>query len=612
MRVGLSGGAYQARSVIASAQRSLNLYGEGLPTGNQYTGATGLGEPAQYAYYPTPGIRLLLTLPKGPVRGIKQASNGNVYAVGGDTVYQINVGNWTSTSIGSIAQLRPYPVSMQDNGLTMFVVDGTAGGWTIDLPSNAFAAFSDESFYGADKVDYLDTFLIFNKPNTPQFYWSGSLAKTFDSLDFANKQSFSDLLVTLAVVKREIWLFGDRTTEIFYDSGASDTGAGSSQFQQVQGVFVDHGIKAKYSLATYDNSVYWLSADRAGQGIVLTGAGYQTKRISTFAIEAELTRYSQIGDAIGFVYSLGGHVFYVLTFPSADKTWCYDITTGQWNEWAWLDTNGKEHRHRANCACSVFGLAVVGDWQNGNVYVLDPNAYTDNGQPIKRQRAFPHLINEMDRVFYRQFIADMDVGTLGGFQSYDAHTVTSSDFVGANGTRLSAYTDPDTGATFTPIGGQDNAQISDNRATRVTTGPAQYQVSGTPDVADYQVFMEAWPLGYGTMPVGQTIYVAGRCTGANTGYAVTLGTDGTQYQLTLSVRGGATSQSVSIGTLTAGCYLVFLNMQGQFISARVQQSISGLWFNGYAWTDNDQAVPLGFNDATYAGPGTIMIGGNWP
>lgn len=365
------------------------------------------------AHYPTPGLRLLGTLPQGPVRAIKQATNGYIYAVAGSGVYLVDAATWVGTLLGSITPMRPYPVSMQDNGNTMVIVDGTGGGWTVDLASHAFAAISDEAFYGADRVDYLDTYLLFNKPGTPQFYSSDSLATTFDSLYFANKESFSDLLVTLAVAKREIWLLGDRTTEIWYDAAAVDAASGLVlfPFQQVQSVFVDQGCRARYSVATYDDGVYWLSQSRAGQGIVVVGKNYKTERISTYAIEAVLTTYPRIDDAIGFVYSLAGHVFYVLTFPHADATWSYDITTQQWHEWKWIDDNGEEHRHRANCCYNINGGVVVGDWQNGNLYAVELTALTDNGQPIKRQRAWPHIINEMDRVYYRQFVADLETGT---------------------------------------------------------------------------------------------------------------------------------------------------------------------------------------------------------
>ncbi len=119
----------------------------------------------------------------------------------------------------------------------------------------------------------------------------------------------------------------------------------------MQGVFIDHGVAAKYSVAVYNNGVFWLSRNRQGQGVVLTSAGYRTERISTYAIEEALRTYTRIDDAIGCCYQIPP-TFYVLTFPAADHTWCYDVGTKFWHEWGWIDTNGDEHRHRANCSAT--------------------------------------------------------------------------------------------------------------------------------------------------------------------------------------------------------------------------------------------------------------------
>jgi len=399
-RLQLTGGAYQARNVIASAQRCLNLYVETMPQA--------VGEPSPAALYPTAGLVRVAYLPQGPVRGLYRATNDTLYAVGGSTLYAISLA-WLPVALGSITPGLTSPVSMSDNGNTLVLVDGTSNGWQVTLATNAFAPVSDPtgSFRGADRVDYLDTYLLFNVPGTPQFQTTQSLAVTFDSLYFANKESHSDLLVTLAVAKREIWLIGETTTEVWYNSGAADF-----PFESMPSVFVDHGTCAKYSVAATDNAIYLLAADRQGQGIVMQCAGYQSTRISNYALETELAGYPVISDAIGMTYQYNGHVFYHLTFPAADKTWLYDITTGQWSELAWLDAGGAEHRHRANCAASCYGRVVVGDWQSGAIYRLDPNVYTDDGQPIRRQRAFPHLVNDGKRLFYRQFIADMDAGTV--------------------------------------------------------------------------------------------------------------------------------------------------------------------------------------------------------
>ena len=408
-RIALTSGAYQARSVVSAAQRSLNLYPEPMPQAQ--------GEPMPMAHYPTPGTWLAGTVGPGPIRGIHRTTWGFVYLVSGSEVHQLNLANFTGTHLGDITPGLTTPVSMADNGIVLVIVDGSANGWTVDENTNTFARISDPSgaFVGADKVDYLDTFFLFNKRDTPLFYWSLSNSIAFDPLDFADKESFPDLLVTLVVARREVYLLGTKTTEVWFHSGLTDASGAGSEFSPVQGVFIDHGIVAKYSAAEYDNGIYWLSRNRQGQGVVVTSSGYRTERISTYAIETALPTYSRIDDAIGWVHQINGHAFYVLTFPAADKTWCYDTGTKLWHEWCWIDTNGAEHRHRANCFCSFNDILVVGDRQDGSLYVLDSGTYTDAHAaatgPIKRVRSFPHMVADGRRLFFREFLADFETGT---------------------------------------------------------------------------------------------------------------------------------------------------------------------------------------------------------
>ena len=378
MKIALTGGAYEARSVVASAQRCVNLYPEPVPQQQ--------GEPMPVSHYPTPGLRLLATIGTGPIRGIRQASTGQTYVVSGDNVWYVDA-RWTPTLLGSLTPGLTTPVSMADNSLVMVIVDGSANGWQITLDgTNTFSQIPnpDGIFYGADRVDYLDTFFVFNQPNTQQFYWSDSLATTFDPtvLSAAGKVSNSDLLRTLIVAKRDVWLIGDKTTEIWADVGLNSDGTGS-QFASQSEIIIDHGTVAKYSVASYDNSAFWLSADRAGHGIVLEGAGYSAKRVSTYAIETAIAGYATISDAIGFCYQMMGHAFYVLTFPAANKTWVYDIGTQLWHEWVWIDVNGAEHRHRANCYWP-------GRWRAGRGRLAERECLRARPDRVHRQRRTDH------------------------------------------------------------------------------------------------------------------------------------------------------------------------------------------------------------------------------
>lgn len=393
-RIALKTGAYVDRSVIANCQRSVNLYAQQNPE----------DAPCPFTYYPTPGLVTIATPTAGVGRGLYRASSGMLYAVIGQTLYAVSA-TWVMTALGSLASGATTPVSMMDNQTTMILVDGSGAGYTVNLTTQAFGAITSTAFYGANRVDFQDTFFVLNRPASGQFYSSLSNQVAFDPLYFATKIGASDKLVGVASVHRELWLLGERTSEIWINAGAA-----TFPFAIMDGAFIHHGCASVYSICQMGDAVFWLSQDKDGGCIVLQGEGYKAQRISTHAIEVALSAYSTVSDAIGWSYQQEGHQFYVLTFPTADRTWCFDLTTGQWHERVWLDTNGGEHRHRGMAAAFAYGVNVCQDWETGKLYQLDLNTYTDDGNPIIRRRGFPHMGSDGNRVFYHEFLADMAVG----------------------------------------------------------------------------------------------------------------------------------------------------------------------------------------------------------
>lgn len=409
MKFPLVGKPYQGRSSIASAQRRINLFAE--------NNADAAQSPFPFTEYLTPGSLLFSAAivpaqTNGEVRCMYRTSVGTAYVVVGSTVYFLS-SNSALTFVGSIPD-RQSQVYMSDNGLAVVLVDGTSIGYAIDIVLNTFAPIIDPSFLGADFVCFLQTFFVFNRPGTNQFYISLSnvsfallaAGTSFDPLDIAAKSGSADPIVSILVIHQYLWLIGSLTTEIWVGTGAADF-----FFQQVQGAYIDHGCVAPYSAANQDVLGFWLMENRQGSGIVVQGTGYQVNEISTPYLVDQIKSYPTISDAIGFCYQIADHAFYVLIFPTADKGWIYDLTTEQWSEWNWSDPNGTLHRPRANCAMFAFGMNLVGDWQNGQVLQLDEKTFTDIGQPIVRIRTFAHLIDDGDRVIYKNFIASMKVGT---------------------------------------------------------------------------------------------------------------------------------------------------------------------------------------------------------
>jgi hypothetical protein len=424
-RIGLAGGSYQARSLAASAQRVLNLYQEAPPPAENAGSPPTFFATAPATYYLTPGLVQLAATTPGVGRGIYQCSQNTdlLYCVIGPNVCSFNSATNTLTVIGQISNLTT-PVSIQDNGLVLVITDGTVpvssgnpAGWYITLGTATLTPISDSSFLGATGIVFLDTFLAFSQPGTSSWYSSPSNyagnSTPFDPLFIASKSTYPDLLAGMAAVNGLIWLIGGETTEAWYDAGATDF-----PFQRVPQILIQHGCLAPASIATSDGAVYFLSKEQQGRGVVLVIEGESALRISTYPIEYAISQYGTVVDAIGMTYQQQGHTFYVLTFPTADKTWVYDVSAQLWHERCSLDANGNEHAVLWN-GLAFGGVTVALDASAGILYRIDPGVYTDNGMPIKRQRCFAHMLGDGTRIFYRRFIADVAAPSPGAVISLD-------------------------------------------------------------------------------------------------------------------------------------------------------------------------------------------------
>lgn len=407
MRISLTGGAYSLPGYAPAAQRCVNLYPEALPRGQ--------GETAAAVHVQTPGLQLLTLLAAGaPVRGAYSASNGDLYVVAGAVLYLLGT-IFGKTSIATLTTAVG-PVSMRDNTLTLVVVDGSprgsdaasfAGGAQVNLATHVVSPMPIEAngFYGADWVDFLATFLVFNKPGTPQFYVSDSLATTFTPLNFANKTSSPDYLVAPVVARDLVWLVGRLTSEVWSLSGAADF-----PFQKMSGGLIEHGCMAVGSIAKVDGSIFLLSQDRAGRNVVMKTSGLQMGRISNHAVEAAIEQYAHPEAAMGYCYQKRGHAFYVLSF--AEATWVYDESTEEWHQRS-SDDGG---RHRGACGVAHADQIVIGDYANGKLYAFNQDVHTDDGVPIRCIRSFPHLIEDADRIRVDRFIADVSSISAGPVQ----------------------------------------------------------------------------------------------------------------------------------------------------------------------------------------------------
>jgi len=411
MQTPILGSAYVARSINAADNRMVNLFPEIVPEAGK--------NPAFLNR--APGLRLLATAGDGPVRGL-WTYGGVGYIVSGDKLYSM-AGFGTPVVIGTVSGTGP--VSMADNGTQLFIACGGPS-YIYNNSTGAFGPITDPNFPGALTVGYLDGYFVFIEPNS-QKVWVTSLldGTSINPLDFASAEGSPDNLVSMIVDHREAWLFGTNSVEVFYDAGNADF-----PLQRIQGAYNEIGCAATFSVAKLDNGLFWLGADARGQGIVYRSQGYTGVRVSTHAIEYAIAQYGNISDAIGYTYQQEGHAFYVLTFPSANKTWVYDVSTQAWHERAGFD-NGSFTRHRSNCQMAYNSQIVVGDFENGNLYAFDLDVYADNGNTqkwLRSWRALPTGQNNLNRTAHHSLQLDCEsgVGLSGPDYSDPTYLITES------------------------------------------------------------------------------------------------------------------------------------------------------------------------------------------
>lgn len=319
-------------------------------------------------------------------------------------MYKIN-SSYAATLIGTIAGTGP--VSIADNGTQVFFA-ANGPSYIYNNTTNAFQQITDTDFPGAVTVAYLDGYFVFNEPNS-QKVWVTSLLDglSVDPLDFASAEGAPDLLSSLIVTNREIWLFGTNSIEVWYDAGTPDF-----PLARIQGASNELGCVAPYSVAKLDNSVFWLGADARGNGVVYRSNGYTGVRASNHSVEWQIQGYVEIRDAVAYTYQQDGHFFYVLSFPSAGKTWVYDVTTQSWHERAgW--SNGQFTRHRSNCQMNFNQEIIVGDYENGNIYAFDMDVYADNGaiqKWLRTWRALPPNANNLKRTAQHSLQLNCETG----------------------------------------------------------------------------------------------------------------------------------------------------------------------------------------------------------
>lgn len=376
--------SYQARSTTLSSQRLVNMFASFAPPEAK---SSGQGQPM--ALYGTSGLKLNNTIGSGPIRGM-HLFGSELYIVSGNNLFTLTSGG-SVTDLGSMGTISKN-VTMDDNNTNVVINLATGASYYAD--SSTLTQITDGDYQSASSVTVLDGYGVFSKLNSDQYFISDLRDITsYEADQFARAEEKGDNLVRAYSFRGELWLFGERTTEVH-----QNVGAGDFPFLPLRSAASTIGCAAKLSVSNNETSIYWLGDD----GVFYRSVGYTPERISTYAIEKIVNEFGDASDIHSFIFREEGHEFYCIP----EMKLCYDTTTGLWHE----RESFEEDRWRASTYARAFNKNLVGDFENGNIYELDLDTYTENGTTLQKIITLPPLYVSDKRFTNDYVMLDFDTG----------------------------------------------------------------------------------------------------------------------------------------------------------------------------------------------------------
>lgn len=347
------------------------------------------GAKSSFILVNTCGLELITELPN-KIIGIYEFLDV-VYVATTSMLYSLS-GN-VYTEIGAMSFAGRTKAIFSDNGINLIIVAGN--GYHYTPSTNTFGSMNQEGWYPADTVAYMDGYFIFNRSGTGQFFITKLFSVVIDPIDWATAEAAPDDTVGVAIASRQLWLIGQKTCEIWYDSGDADF-----PFTRISGAVNDIGCVEYKTIATIKSSITFVGEDFK----VYASNGYALEPISTPTIEKELSR-ATTSTMSAFSYSEEGHWFYCLTLNDSD-TFVYDFNTGKWHNRESADRK----RWLIDGAFNLLNNGKPYGYGDTKLYSMSIDNLTENGTPIKREAITLPVNKTVNRIRIHEAQLDMEVG----------------------------------------------------------------------------------------------------------------------------------------------------------------------------------------------------------
>lgn len=339
-------------------------------------------------------------------RGVFAIDSANLIWVAGVQAFHVD-NTFTVTSLGGIPgtgpvtfaknRKKPDPQIMVAGDGHRFLITKIAGSWALNR-------IEDPDLLATHSCAFVDGYFLGFYDDGRWGFSSIDEGTEWAALDRIVAEGDPDKLVRGFVYDRDVMLFGEKSLEIYKNTGSAST------FERTG--FREIGCKARFSVSSVRNGVLWVATDDTVQ----LGRGLNYQAVSNYTLH-KLIEDTDPETLRSWSYHKGGNEFYTL----ASDTWCWEmnIKTRQWNERESL-VNGHTTRWRGEHTTEWGNLHIVGDVASTALYALDEDAYDEAGNDMVCTLQPPVQHNFPNGAIYYGFALDMLTGV--GLNSTDEHS----------------------------------------------------------------------------------------------------------------------------------------------------------------------------------------------
>lgn len=296
---------------------------------------------------------------------------GVLYAVIGTKVYRYTSAGGAGFALtGNVPGDRPVIIA-RNNATVPDIVIVAPGDGVFVISGNSVVAYPDTDVGQPSSVCIKDQFFIFG-------YGDGTMrasdpgSTNINTLNNAKTEYKPGVLYRVVPAGGVLLAFKSTSIEVW---GGAVNDVPEFPWNRMQGI--DRGLIGLYALSGYQ--------DGFGGGIIFVGddngvyqfaSGSPTK-ISPPDLDILIGKVADKSTLEVMTFASGGHLMAVV--QCGDWSWCFDLNTQKWH----LRKSYLQTRWRATQAVLAFDKWIVGDRLSGSLAVIDANAKTEYGQPLR-------------------------------------------------------------------------------------------------------------------------------------------------------------------------------------------------------------------------------------